>query len=91
MYNPDRSDVSVDIIIFNPRRDKRKAISLHFNYINKKAKTDIGDKQAFENLVIKEVNGTLIRIRDIDRVEFGTQDYNSSVYMNGKIAIFCCR
>ncbi|AIT63232.1 efflux RND transporter permease subunit [Coxiella burnetii] len=53
-----------------------------------KAKTDIGDKQAFENLVIKEVNGTLIRIRDIGRVELGAEDYDSSVYMNGKSAIF---
>lgn len=53
-----------------------------------KAKMDIGDKQAFENLVTKEVNATLIRIRDISRVEIGAEDYDSSVYMNGKSTIF---
>ena len=53
-----------------------------------KAETDIQDQQAFENLVIKNVNGTLIRIRDIGYAALGAESYDSSVYMNEKPAIF---
>ncbi len=53
-----------------------------------KAETDIQNEQAFENLVVKKVKGTLIRIRDIGHVKLGAETYDSSVYMNGKPAIF---
>jgi len=53
-----------------------------------KAETDVQNKEAFENLVVKKANGTLIRIRDIGRVTLGAESYDSDVYMNGKPAIF---
>lgn len=53
-----------------------------------KAKTDIQNKRSFENLVVKKVNDTLIRIRDIGHVELGAESYDSSVFMNRKTAIF---
>lgn len=60
----------------------------NFIQLNIKASTDTQDEKAFENIVIKNVNGSLIRIRDIARARLGAEDYNSSVYMNGKNAIF---
>lgn len=53
-----------------------------------KAKTDIQSTKSFEDLVVKNVNGTLIRIRDIGHADLGSETYDSSVYMNGKTAIF---
>lgn len=51
-------------------------------YIN--VSTDAQDEKTFENLVIKQVKGALIRIRDIGHVQLGSQNYDSSTYMNGK-------
>ncbi len=52
------------------------------------AKTDAEDVATFQNLVVKSVNGTLIHLRDVAKVELGAEDYDSSVYFNGKKAIF---
>jgi len=52
------------------------------------ADTDLHTPQQFKQLVVKDDNGTLIRLRDVAKVELGSQDYDSSVYFNGKKAIF---
>jgi multidrug efflux pump len=52
------------------------------------AETDVQDPTAFDRIVVKTVNGTLIRIRDIGKVELGSDTYDSSVYFDGKKAIF---
>ncbi len=52
------------------------------------AQTDVQNQQAFENIVIKKVNDTLIRIRDIGHTELGSETYDSSVSMNGQNAVF---
>ncbi len=52
------------------------------------AKTDAVSAQTFNNLVVKTVNGTLIRIRDIGKAELGSETYDSSVFFNGEKAIF---
>lgn len=38
----------------------------------------------FENIVVRSSNNTVVRIRDIGRVELGAQSYNQSSRLNGK-------
>jgi len=52
------------------------------------AKTSINDAKQFENIVIKNNNNALIRLKDIANVELGAQSYDSSVIFNGKNAVF---
>jgi len=52
------------------------------------AVTDAQSVAAFDNLVVKSIDGSLIRLQDIARVQLGSQDYDSSVLFNGKKAIF---
>jgi hydrophobe/amphiphile efflux-1 (HAE1) family protein len=56
--------------------------------INVDAQTDISDVKGFENLVIKHQGSNLVRLKDIARVELGAQNYDSSVFFNGKSATF---
>ncbi len=48
------------------------------------ANAQIADPKVFSNLVIRNYNGTLVRIKDIGGVEIGSADYNSLVRHNGK-------
>lgn len=52
------------------------------------ARTDIHDEAAFKQLVVKNVNGTIVRLQDVATVQLGSQNYDSSVSFNGKKAIF---
>lgn len=56
--------------------------------INIRANTDLDNAEAFGNIVVKTDNGSMIRIKDIARVELGAQNYDSNVRFNGKQAIF---
>ncbi|MFN3234388.1 MAG: efflux RND transporter permease subunit [Gammaproteobacteria bacterium] len=55
---------------------------------NVKASTDVSDLSTFNNIVVKSENGTLIRMRDIAKVELGSQSYDSSVVFDGHEAVF---
>lgn len=50
--------------------------------------SDLHDADQFNNLVVKNVGGRLIRIRDVGHAELGPQDYDSQVYFNGQQAVF---
>lgn len=52
------------------------------------AHTDLQNQAGFKNLVIKQNAGQLVRLQDVARVELGSETYDSSVYFNGKKAIF---
>lgn len=52
------------------------------------AKTDLNDTAQFSNLIVKSDKGSIVRLRDIGRVELGSQDYDTSVTFNGKKAVF---
>lgn len=56
--------------------------------IDLSATTDISNVEDFRNLVIRSENGTLVRLRDIARVELGAETYSSLNWYNGKPAIF---
>jgi hydrophobic/amphiphilic exporter-1 (mainly G- bacteria), HAE1 family len=52
------------------------------------ATSRLSDPSEFENLVLKtEADGTLIRFRDIGRVELGAQDYSTILRFRGQNAI----
>ena len=52
------------------------------------ANTDIADPEAFKQLVVKQVNGTQIRLQDIARVELGAQSYDNLAMFKGVPATF---
>lgn len=81
------SDV-VNALLRNNFQAAAGGVKGNFIQVFIKAKTDVQDEKAFENIVVKNVNGVLVRVRDIGRAVLGSEDYNSSVYMNGKTAIF---
>jgi HAE1 family hydrophobic/amphiphilic exporter-1 len=41
----------------------------------------------FENIIVKSVSGTSVRLKDVGRVELGAEDYASSLQFNGRDAI----
>ncbi|HEI8250446.1 TPA: efflux RND transporter permease subunit [Legionella pneumophila] len=56
--------------------------------INVTAKTDLNNVEEFERLIVKSDKGSIIRLRDIAKVELGSQNYDSSVTFNSKKAVF---
>lgn len=52
------------------------------------AKTNLMQPKEFSEIVVKKINDSLIRIKDIADVEYGAQNYNSAVKFNGKNGIF---
>ncbi|HET9482987.1 MAG TPA: efflux RND transporter permease subunit, partial [Xanthomonadales bacterium] len=52
------------------------------------ANTDITSVEEVEQLVIREHEGTLVRMRDIAKVELGAEDYDLDVRFSGKRAVF---
>jgi len=60
----------------------------NFVKIDLSATTDVIDEAGFNNLVVGNRNGTLVRLRDIADTEMGSEDYESVNWYKGKIAIF---
>jgi multidrug efflux pump len=52
------------------------------------ATTNLNNVQEFRNLVIKQSGNTLIRLKDVARVELGAQDYTSYAFFDGKPSAF---
>lgn len=59
-----------------------------YNYITINVGTDLHTVEQFENLVVANNDGHLVRLRDVAKVELGSQDYDSQVYYNGHKAVF---
>ena len=55
---------------------------------NLTASTTLHSAQQFRNLVIKQVNGGIIRLGDVANVTLGSDDYESSVEYNGKKGVY---
>jgi len=51
------------------------------------AETDLRTAEQFNDLIIREVNGRLIRLRDVGRAELGAQEERKFVRVNGKTAV----
>ena len=56
--------------------------------INLNASTDIHSLDEFRDLIIKQNNGALVRLRDVANVTLGSDDYESRVGFDGKSAVY---
>ena len=56
--------------------------------VNINARTDLQSLDEFKDIPLKQEGSTLVRLKDVARVELGAENYDSSVRFNGKKAIF---
>ncbi|MBV8226026.1 MAG: efflux RND transporter permease subunit [Verrucomicrobia bacterium] len=56
--------------------------------INLVTNTNLETADEFEQLVIKQANGAIVRLRDVADVDLGAEDYNSDVRFSGNVATF---
>jgi multidrug efflux pump len=56
--------------------------------LNLTASTDLRTVDEFRKLVVREHDGTLIRLQDVADVELGADNYDVDVRMNGQRAVF---
>ncbi len=52
------------------------------------ASTNLRTLQEFRDLVLKQVNGAVVRLSDVANVTLGSDDYESSVSFDGKEAVY---
>jgi len=53
-----------------------------------KVETNLDSVEAFEKLIVREQDGTIIRLRDIADVRLGAESYDSSVLFGDKTVVF---
>ncbi len=56
--------------------------------INLAANTDLKSLEGFKNMVVKSVNGKVVRLADVAETTLGSDDYESSVAFDGKTAVY---
>src|SRR5690606_28089373 len=52
------------------------------------ARTDLRTPEEFRQLIVREENGAIVRLGDVADVELGSENYGSSVRINGQAATF---
>jgi multidrug efflux pump len=52
------------------------------------ASTNLHSLEQYRNLVVKQVNGAIIRLQDVARVTLGNDDYDSATRFNGRTAVY---
>lgn len=56
--------------------------------INLAANTDLKSLAGFKNMIVKTVNGQVVRLSDVANVTLGSDDYDSAVAFDGKTAVY---
>ncbi len=56
--------------------------------INLSANTNLTSLNAFRNLIVKTVNGRVVRLDDVAQVSLGSDDYDTAVAFDGKSSVF---
>lgn len=56
--------------------------------VNLTASTSLHNEEEFANLIIKQADGAIIRLKDVAYVSLGADDYESQVAFNGKKAVY---
>ncbi len=56
--------------------------------INLSANTDLKSLAGFETMVVKTVNGQVVRLDDVANVTLGSEDYDTSVAFDGRTAVY---
>ncbi len=59
-----------------------------FVQVNLTTNTDLHTVEEFRDLVIRQQNDTIVRLRDVADVELGAEDYDTRVSFNGQSAVF---
>ncbi|HMA93190.1 MAG TPA: efflux RND transporter permease subunit, partial [Polyangiaceae bacterium] len=60
----------------------------HYVQVNLSATTDVQSVDGFKRLVIRERNGSLVRLEDIADVSLGADNYDQDVRMSGRQEVF---
>ena len=56
--------------------------------VNLTANTDLRSAKEFQDLVVRQKDGAVVRLRDVADVMLGAEDYDSAVAFNGQTAVF---
>ena len=56
--------------------------------VNLNASTNLHTLSEFQNLVLKQANGAVVRLKDVAKVTLGDDDYESQNFLNGRKAVF---
>src|SRR6185369_1795824 len=56
--------------------------------VNLSTNTSLRSVEEFRNLVVKQVNGAVVRLRDVATVSLGADDYDSRVSFDGQRAVY---
>jgi multidrug efflux pump len=56
--------------------------------VNLTASTNLHSASEFANLIIKQANGAIVRLKDVANVTLGADDYESQVGFDGKQAVY---
>ncbi|MGA2892853.1 MAG: efflux RND transporter permease subunit [Xanthobacteraceae bacterium] len=56
--------------------------------VNLTASTSLHSAEEFRNLVLKQANGAVVRLKDVANVTLGSEDYESEVGFDGKQAVY---
>ncbi len=59
-----------------------------YTQINLAITTDVNDPEQFHRLVVREENGTVVRLEDIAESEFGAETYSSAAWYKGQPSVF---
>jgi multidrug efflux pump len=60
----------------------------HLVQVNLTATTDLQDVEGFKKLVLREREGTLVRLEDVADVTLGADNYDQDVRLNGRKEVF---
>ena len=56
--------------------------------VNLTANSDLHSVEEFKRLVIREQDGTIVRLEDISEIALGAEDYDAEVRISGQTAVF---
>jgi multidrug efflux pump len=56
--------------------------------VNLRAATSLHTVEEFQNLVLKQANGAIVRLKDVANVTLGAEDYESEVGFDGQKAVY---
>ncbi|HVE44637.1 MAG TPA: efflux RND transporter permease subunit [Gammaproteobacteria bacterium] len=56
--------------------------------LNFTADTNLSTVEQFKNLVLKQSQGAIVRLKDVGTVDLGAQNYNSAVSFDGKASVY---
>src|SRR3990167_10014915 len=56
--------------------------------INLRAKTNMSTPEEFKNLIVRTEKNAVIKLKDVAKIELGSENYDSSVRFDGKKAVF---